>query len=110
MDNNMMFVLFAGLIALGFSFWKTSWIEAQDEGTEKMKVIGANISEGAMAFLRAEYRVLSIFVISVAILLGIANSNSNDSSAFISLSFLIGAIASGLAGFLGMKVATKSFL
>ena len=104
----MMFVLFAGLIALGFSFWKTSWIEAQDEGTEKMKVIGANISEGAMAFLRAEYRVLSIFVISVAILLGIANSNSNDSSAFISLSFLIGAIASGLAGFLGMKVATKS--
>ncbi len=103
-----MFVLFAGLIALGFSFWKTSWIEAQDEGTEKMKVIGANISEGAMAFLRAEYRVLSIFVISVAILLGIANSNSNDSSAFISLSFLIGAIASGLAGFLGMKVATKS--
>jgi len=108
MDNNMMFVLFAGLIALGFSFWKTSWIEAQDEGTEKMKVIGANISEGAMAFLRAEYRVLSIFVISVAILLGIANSNSNDSSAFISLSFLIGAIASGLAGFLGMKVATKS--
>jgi len=108
MDNNIMFVLFAGLIALGFSFWKTSWIEAQDEGTEKMKVIGANISEGAMAFLRAEYRVLSIFVISVAILLGIANSNSNDSSAFISLSFLIGAIASGLAGFLGMKVATKS--
>ena len=104
----MMFVLFAGLIALGFSFWKTSWIEAQDEGTEKMKVIGASISEGAMAFLRAEYRVLSIFVISVAILLGIANSNSNDSSAFISLSFLIGAIASGLAGFLGMKVATKS--
>ena len=104
----MMFVLFAGLIALGFSFWKTSWIEAQDEGTEKMKVIGASISEGAMAFLRAEYRVLSIFVISVAILLGIANSNSNDSSAFISLSFLIGAITSGLAGFLGMKVATKS--
>ena len=103
-----MFVLFAGLIALGFSFWKTSWIEAQDEGTEKMKVIGASISEGAMAFLRAEYRVLSIFVISVAILLGIANSSSNDSSAFISLSFLIGAIASGLAGFLGMKVATKS--
>ena len=104
----MMFVLFAGLIALAFSFWKTSWIKAQDEGTEKMKVIGASIAEGAMAFLKAEYRVLAIFVISVAVILGAANSNSNDSSVFISLSFLIGAVASGLAGFLGMQVATKS--
>ena len=67
-----------------------------------------NIAEGAMAFLRAEYRVLSVFVILVATLLGIANYNSNDSSAFIALSFLVGAFASGLAGFLGMKVATKS--
>ena len=73
-----------------------------------MKIIGKNIAEGAMAFLRAEYRVLSVFVILVATLLGIANYNSNDSSAYIALSFLVGALASGLAGFLGMKVATKS--
>ena len=108
MDNIIIFVLIAGLGALVFSFWKTSWIEAQDQGTEKMKVIGASIADGAMAFLRAEYRVLTIFVLAVAVIIGIANANSDDSSVLISLSFLIGAIASGLAGFLGMKVATKS--
>ena len=108
MDYNMIFVLAAGVLALLFSVWKTRWIEAQDQGTEKMKVIGSSIAEGAMAFLKAEYRVLTVFVIAVAILLGIANSNREDSSILISLSFLVGALTSGLAGFLGMKVATKA--
>ena len=108
MNNNILLVLSAGATALLFSFWKTKWIHSQEEGTQKMKIIGKNIAEGAMAFLRAEYRVLSVFVILVATLLGIANYNSNDSSAYIALSFLVGALASGLAGFLGMKVATKS--
>ncbi|MBI86652.1 MAG: sodium-translocating pyrophosphatase [Candidatus Marinimicrobia bacterium] len=108
MNNNVLLVLFAGAVALAFSFWKTKWILSQDEGTKKMKIIGKNIAEGAMAFLRAEYRVLGFFVVFVALLLGIANYNSSDSSSLISLSFLVGAIASGLAGFLGMTVATKS--
>ena len=106
--NNIFLVLIAGAIALIFAFWKARWIALQDEGTEKMKIIGKNISEGAMAFLKAEYKVLGVFVAFVALLLGIANHESNDSSAFISLSFLVGAVASGLAGFLGMRVATKS--
>ncbi len=108
MNNNILLVLITGVIALMFSFWKTKWIISQDEGTKKMKIIGKNIAEGAMAFLRAEYKVLGIFVILVAVLLGFANSKGDDSSALISLSFLVGATASGLAGFLGMKVATKS--
>ena len=108
MNNNTFLVLIAGAIALLFSFLKTKWIDSQDQGTQKMKTIGENIAVGAMAFLRAEYRVLSVFVILVATLLGIANYNSNDSSAYIALSFLVGAFASGLAGFLGMRVATKS--
>ena len=108
MNNIMIFVLCSGFLAMIFSFWKTKWIEAQDEGTEKMKIIGANIAEGAMAFLKAEYRVLFIFVLVVAILLGFLNYNSSDSSALVALSFLVGAAASGLAGFLGMRVATKS--
>jgi K(+)-stimulated pyrophosphate-energized sodium pump len=61
-----------------------------------------------MAFLKAEYRVLAIFVVAVAVLLGLANSGRADSSALISLSFVVGAVTSGLAGFLGMKVATKA--
>ena len=108
MDNNIIYVLVAGLLALIFSFWKTSWIENQDQGTKKMIVIGSSIADGAMAFLRAEYRVLSVFVIAVAIILGVANKNNPESSVFIAFSFLIGALASGLAGFLGMRVATKS--
>ena len=108
MDSNIVFVLAAGFLALVFSFWKTSWIEKQDQGTKKMIVIGSSIADGAMAFLKAEYRVLSVFVIAVAIILGVANNNNPDSSVFIAFSFLIGAVASGLAGFLGMRVATKS--
>ena len=108
MDNNIIYVLVAGLLALIFSFWKTSWIEKQDQGTKKMVVIGSSIADGAMAFLRAEYRVLSVFVIAVAIILGVANKNNPESSVLIAFSFLIGAVASGLAGFLGMRVATKS--
>jgi len=108
MSSNLIFVIGAAIVGLGFAFWKTSWIEDQDEGTDRMKIIGRNISEGAMAFLKAEYRVLTIFVIVVAILLGLANNGRDDSSALISLSFIVGAIASGLAGFFGMKVATKA--
>ena len=108
MSSNLIFVVGAGILAMLFSFWKTSWINKQDEGTERMKQIGANIAEGAMAFLSAEYRVLAIFVVLVALVLGLANSGRNDSSALISMSFIVGAIASGLAGYLGMKVATKA--
>ena len=110
MDINtyLWIVLSAGVIALIFAFIKTNWIEKQDQGTDKMEQIGKSIAEGAMAFLRAEYRVLSFFVLIVALLLGFANAGRQDSSAFISLSFISGAVASGLAGFLGMRVATKA--
>jgi len=108
MNPNFIFVIGAAVLAMLYSFWKTNWISKQDEGTDRMKLIGSNIADGAMAFLKAEYRILSIFVIAVAVLLGFANSGREDSSALISLSFIVGAIASALAGFLGMKVATKA--
>ena len=108
MNSNFIFVIGAAVLAMLYSFWKTGWINKQDEGTDRMKSIGSSIADGAMAFLKAEYRILSIFVIAVAILLGFANSGRADSSALISLSFVVGAITSALAGFLGMKVATKA--
>jgi len=101
-------VLTAGVLALIYAAWKTNWINKQDQGTERMVLIGKSIAEGAMAFLKAEYRILGIFVVVVALLLGIANAGRTDSSALISLSFIAGAFASGLAGFLGMRVATKA--
>ena len=108
MNPNFIFIIGAAVLAMLYSFWKTGWINKQDEGTERMKLIGSNIADGAMAFLKAEYRILSVFVVAVAVLLGFANAGRSDSSALISLSFIIGAIASALAGFLGMKVATKA--
>jgi len=101
-------VIGSGVLAMLFAFWKTSWISKQNQGTEKMEQIGANIAEGAMSFLKAEYRVLTIFVIIVAVILGFANKGNTSSSALISLSFITGALTSGLAGFLGMRVATKA--
>ena len=101
-------VIGSGVLAMLFAFWKTRWISKQDQGTEKMEQIGANIAEGAMSFLKAEYRVLTIFVIIVAVILGFANKGNTSSSALVSLSFITGALTSGLAGFLGMRVATKA--
>ena len=105
--NNLYYVIGAGIVAMLFAFWKTRWINGQDEGSDRMKQIGASISDGAMAFLKAEYRVLIIFIIIVGCLLAFAANNQGDSW-LVSISFLVGALASGLAGFLGMKVATKA--
>ncbi|MEL7249221.1 MAG: sodium/proton-translocating pyrophosphatase, partial [Bacteroidota bacterium] len=95
-----------GVLALLFMAWRSSWVSKQEEGTERMSRIAKNIADGAMAFLKAEYRVLSIFVIAVAIILGLtANA---DSSPLVAVSFILGAVCSALAGFFGMRIATKA--
>ncbi|MEM9920362.1 MAG: sodium-translocating pyrophosphatase [Bacteroidota bacterium] len=96
-----------GVLALLYTFWKSSWVSSQEVGTERMGRIAENIADGAMAFLKAEYRVLAVFVIAVAILLGISG-NTPESSPLVALSFILGAICSALAGFIGMRVATKA--
>ncbi|MEL7121512.1 MAG: sodium-translocating pyrophosphatase [Bacteroidota bacterium] len=96
-----------GVLALLYTFWRSAWVSKQEVGTEQMGIIAKNIADGAMAFLRAEYRVLSIFVIAVAILLGVT-ADSEKSSFLIAVSFILGAICSALAGFIGMRVATKA--
>jgi len=98
----------AGLLALGYAFLRTRWVNAQPVGTERMAEIAADIQEGAAAFLRREYRVLVVFVIVVAALLLVANLTKADSSPLIALSFVVGALCSALAGFFGMRVATKA--
>lgn len=106
--NTITYVIpIAGIIGLLYTFYKSSWISKQDIGNEKMGTISKNIADGAMAFLSAEYKVLAIFVVAVAILLGFS-ANPDTSSPLIALSFIVGALCSGLAGFIGMKVATKA--
>ncbi|WP_341327153.1 sodium-translocating pyrophosphatase [Methylotuvimicrobium sp. KM2] len=97
-----------GLLALFFIIKRSAWVNKQDAGNERMTRIAGFIEDGAMAFLKAEYRVLSIFVVLVAILLGWMGSLSDDSSWMIALSFILGAFCSGFAGFLGMRIATKA--
>ncbi len=97
------------IIALIFAYMRAAWVNRQDQGTDRMKQIGTWVAEGAMAFLGREYRVLAIFVVAVAILLGISNAYiSEDTNAFIALSFVLGAFCSALAGFFGMKTATAA--
>ncbi|WP_047419087.1 sodium-translocating pyrophosphatase [Cellulophaga sp. Hel_I_12] len=97
-----------GVLALLFIIWKNMWVSKQDAGNEKMTRIAKSISDGAMSFLKAEYKILSIFVIAVAILLYVKGSNEVGSNGMVAVSFIVGAICSALAGFIGMKVATKA--
>ncbi|MGE0772920.1 MAG: sodium-translocating pyrophosphatase [Cyclobacteriaceae bacterium] len=96
-----------GVMGLLYVLWKSAWVARQDAGSDKMKKIAGHIAEGAMAFLKAEYRVLAVFVAAVAILLAVT-ANSETSSPLVGVSFVLGAFCSALAGFIGMRVATKA--
>ncbi len=97
-----------GVLALLFVAWKNSWVGKQEVGDAKMARIAKNIADGAMSFLKAEYKILSIFVVAVAVLLFFKGSTEDGSNGMVALSFVVGAICSALAGFIGMKVATKA--
>ncbi|MBT3647623.1 MAG: sodium-translocating pyrophosphatase [Flavobacteriales bacterium] len=108
MDNLIYAIPAFGVLALLYVAWKSAWVSKQEVGTEKMARIAENIAVGAMAFLRAEYKVLAIFVVAVAALLAFKGANEENSTVFVALSFVVGAICSALAGYLGMRVATKA--
>ena len=97
-----------GVLALLFVFIKNNWVSKQEVGNEKMARIAKNIADGAMSFLKAEYKILSIFVVGVAILLFFKGQAEAGSNGMVAVSFIVGAICSALAGFIGMKVATKA--
>ncbi|MGB1404821.1 MAG: sodium-translocating pyrophosphatase, partial [Flavobacteriaceae bacterium] len=97
-----------GILALLFVFIKNNWVSKQEIGNEKMARIAKNIADGAMSFLKAEYKILSIFVVAVAVLLFFKGQAESGSNGFVAVSFVVGAICSALAGFIGMRVATKA--
>jgi K(+)-stimulated pyrophosphate-energized sodium pump len=97
-----------GVLALLFTLWKTKEINNAPEGSPRMAKIAKSIQDGAMAFLKAEYKILLWFVVGVAALLYWSGSTNEHSHELIALSFVVGAICSALAGYLGMKVATKA--
>ncbi|MCK5368972.1 MAG: sodium/proton-translocating pyrophosphatase, partial [Cyclobacteriaceae bacterium] len=106
MEGIMYFFPAMGVIALLFVIWRSSWVSKQEVGTDKMAGIADHISKGAMAFLKAEYKVLIIFVIALAVILAFKGSAEENSHPLVALSFVVGAFCSAFAGFLGMRVAT----
>jgi len=97
-----------GVLGLLFVFVKNLWISKQEVGSPKMANIAKHIADGAMSFLKAEYKILAIFVVAVAILLFLKGNSEEGSNGMVALSFIVGAICSALAGFIGMRVATKA--
>ena len=97
------FAMAASMAALIFAFYKSKWIGRQDPGNQKLQDIGLAVREGAMAFLAREYRILAIFVVAVTALLFVF---SEGVLRYASISFLVGAGCSAIAGFFGMQVAT----
>jgi K(+)-stimulated pyrophosphate-energized sodium pump len=97
-----------GVVALLYTFIQSGWVSKQNAGNEKMKVISGHIADGAMAFLKAEYKILTYFVVVVSILLAVMGSSNSNSHWSIGVAFAVGAVFSALAGFIGMKIATKA--
>ncbi|QDO92876.1 sodium-translocating pyrophosphatase [Formosa sediminum] len=108
MEHLIHYLPLFGILALIFVFVKHNWVSKQDAGNVKMTRIAKNIADGAMSFLKAEYKILSIFVLAVAVLLFFKGSSEAGSNGMVAFSFVVGAICSALAGFIGMRVATKA--
>src|SRR6478609_4003884 len=115
MNSNVIYLVPAlGILGLIFMGLRSAWVSKQDAGDAKMQELAGYIADGAMAFLKAEWRVLSIFVVITAALLAYSgtvhqvNGREIHSSWIICIAFIIGAVFSATAGFIGMKVATKA--
>ena len=103
MERLIYFAPVLGICALLFAFYLTKKVGKQDAGTDRMKEIGAFIHEGARAFLTAEYKILVVFVAVLFVLIGIGIGNW-----VTAVCFLVGALFSTAAGYIGMNVATKA--
>jgi K(+)-stimulated pyrophosphate-energized sodium pump len=108
MDKLIYVVPVLGAIGLLFTFVKYSWVAKQDPGNPRMQEISTHIAEGAMAFLKAEWKILSYFVIIAAILLALMGTTNPNSHWSIAVAFVFGAVLSATAGYIGMRSATKA--
>lgn len=108
MSNFIYIPLAFGIIGLVYMAILRGWVQKQDSGNEKMRGISDAIAAGAMAFLKAEYRILSVFVIIAAALLGWLGTMVTTSHPLIAVAFIIGALFSVAAGYMGMKIATDA--
>ncbi|MFM8431608.1 MAG: sodium-translocating pyrophosphatase [Bacteroidota bacterium] len=108
MENFLYVVPALGVVGLLYMVIKANWVTKQDAGDSKMQGIATAIAEGAMAFLKAEYRILAIYMVIASIALGILSQVVTSSHYLIVAAFITGCVFSALAGFIGMRIATKA--
>ncbi len=109
MNTTVLIAVAAGLIGLLFSLYQRSYVLAQDEGSDRMKQIAAAIQRGAQAFLSREYRAVAILVAIVTVaLVFLSSAPGSGMSAFTAVAFVLGALASGLSGYIGMYIAVRA--
>ncbi len=108
MENFIYVIPFLGLIGLLTMAVKAAWVSRQDSGDEKMSTLAKHIADGAMSFLKAEWKILGYFVIIAALLLAWSGTLVPHSSWIIAISFIVGAVFSATAGYFGMRIATKA--
>jgi K(+)-stimulated pyrophosphate-energized sodium pump len=109
LQNNLIYLIPAmGVFGILVMAVKSAWVTKQDAGDENMQRLSGYIADGAMAFLKAEWKVLGYFSAIAAILLAYSGTLVETSSWVISISFIIGAFTSALAGYIGMNIATKA--
>ena len=110
MEENLIYILPAfGIIGLLYMLYLSSWVGKQSAGNDRMKKLAGYIATGAMAFLKAEYRMLAVFVVIAGAALGILSATGMIPAGwFIVVAFVIGAVFSALAGNIGMRIATKA--
>lgn len=109
MESTILYLIPAlGILGLVVMAVKSAWVSKQPTGDENMTELAGYIAEGAMAFLKAEWKVLAIFAVIAAALLAWSGTLVETSSPVIAISFLIGAVFSATAGYFGMNIATKA--
>ncbi|MBL0315238.1 MAG: sodium-translocating pyrophosphatase [Flavobacteriales bacterium] len=108
MDNLIYVVPALGVLGLIVMAIKSAWVTKQDAGNDRMKEIGGYVAEGAMAFLKAEYKILAIYVLIAGAGLGVLSQMVETSHWLIVVAFVIGCVFSALAGYFGMRIATKA--
>ena len=107
-ENLIYLVPVLALVGIVVMIAKSAWVRKQDAGEERMQGIAKNIQEGALAFLKAEYRILLIFVIIASIALFAVSTVVDTTHWIIVVAFIFGALFSALAGNIGMRIATQS--
>jgi len=109
LEENLIYMIpLMGVVGLIFMAIKSAWVTKQDAGDPKMAGLAKHIADGAMAFLKAEWKVLGYFVVIAGLLLAYSGTLVEHSSPVIAIAFLIGAVLSALAGYIGMRIATKA--